>query len=48
MTEQSIVQPGHTATVLLVDDEAKVRHATRLILEAAGFVVREAATGPRH
>jgi DNA-binding response OmpR family regulator len=39
------VSSGPIPTLLLVDDQAKVRLATRRILEAAGFAVREGATG---
>lgn len=37
--------PSPRPTLLVVDDQANVRHATRRILEAAGFEVKEAASG---
>jgi DNA-binding response OmpR family regulator len=34
-----------TATVLVIDDQESNRYTTRLMLEQAGFEVKEAATG---
>ena len=45
MSDLDPVRSGPIPTLLLVDDQAKVRLATRRILEAAGFAVREGATG---
>ena len=32
-------------TILIIDDDPDIRKATRIVLESAGFVVGEAATG---
>lgn len=41
MSDLDPVRSGPIPTLLLVDDQAKVRLATRRILEAAGFAVRD-------
>jgi CheY-like chemotaxis protein len=39
--------PSDQATVLVVDDQARIRHIQRLALERAGYVVTEATSGYR-